>query len=70
MEETRRLFDREDIPYTEHWGKLNALTSQRLRRSYGSDLDRWNEARHRLLPDPVARNVFSTPLFDSVGLNG
>ena len=69
MEETRKLLDRDGIPYTEHWGKLNNLTPQRLRRSYGSDIDRWNEARHRLLPGPAERNVFSTPLFDSLGLN-
>jgi FAD/FMN-containing dehydrogenase len=69
MEETRRLLDRDGIPYAEHWGKMHDLTAQRLRRNYGSDLDRWTEARHRLLPDAAERTTFSTPVFDAVGLN-
>lgn len=68
MEETRRLLDQDGIPYADHWGKMHGLTAQRLRASYGSDIDRWNAVRRGLL-DPAERHIFSTPLIDAIGLN-
>lgn len=69
MEETRSRLDRAGIPYTQHWGKLHGLTRERVRRAFGSDVDRWNAARHTLLPDATQRAVFSSDLLDAIGLN-
>ena len=37
------------IPYTFHWGKLNDLDAAKVRRMYGSGVDRWRDARKALL---------------------
>jgi FAD binding domain len=62
-------FDAAGIPYTMHWGKTNHLTNARVRSGYGGAVDKWNAARRTLLPDPVERNLFSSPFIDAVGLN-
>jgi hypothetical protein len=69
MEAVRAAFDSAGLPYAQHWGKLHGLTAARLRASYGSNIDRWTVARHRLLPNAAERAVFSIPLFDAIGLN-
>jgi hypothetical protein len=69
MERVRRNYEEEGIPFAQHWGKLHGLTRERVRASYGSAVDDWTAARHRLLPSNAERDTFSTPLFDSIGLN-
>jgi len=69
MEGVRAAFDADGLPYAQHWGKLHGLTEARVRASYGSNIDRWSSARHMLLPDKAERDVFSIPLFDTLGLN-
>ncbi len=69
MDETRDRFDAAGIPYAQHWGKFLGLTAERVRKSYGSNLERWTEVRHRLMPDANERATFSTALLDRVGLN-
>ena len=56
------------IPFTQHWGKENGYTPQRLRNAYGSDLDDWLDARLTLLPDPADRALFANPMMRSLGL--
>lgn len=73
---TRRLirlvadrFDAAGMPYTQHWGKLHSLTRTRVRRGYGSNVERWNAARRLLLPTQAERDAFSSPFINGVGLN-
>lgn len=62
-------FDAVGMPYTNHWGKTNHLTRQRVRNGFGGAVDRWNATRHLLLPDIAERRAFSSAFLDSVGLN-
>ncbi|WP_162806751.1 FAD-binding protein [Sphingosinicella terrae] len=68
MEAVRSAFDANDFPYSQHWGKLNALTAERVRASYGDKVDAWNLARATLLPSPAERFVFSTQTLEKAGL--
>lgn len=70
MEETRERFDSAGIPYAQHWGKIHGLTKARVRASYGSNVDRWNDVRKALMPSAAERNTFSSALLDKIGLNG
>lgn len=48
--------ERENIPFSQHWGKMGAITPNRFMRDYGRPDDplslagRWRAARRRLLP--------------------
>ena len=69
----RRVWDRFDaagIPFTLHWGQLNAPDPVRLRRMYGPDIERWLMARRRFLPDPAARRRFENDFVVACGLAG
>ena len=74
---TRRFFDRvpeafaeADIPFTMHWGKLNAyLNPERVRRSYEATVDLWLASRHALLDAP-SRAVFTNAFLERCGLDG
>jgi FAD binding domain-containing protein len=72
---TRRAFlrvlgalEREGIPHTLHWGKINNLTPARVAADYGDDLVRWKAVRDRLLPDPADRRLFATEELRAFGL--
>lgn len=41
--------EEESIPFTFHWGKVNELNGERLKRMYGVGIDKWIEARNKLL---------------------
>jgi len=69
MTDMRKRFDAAGLPYAQHWGKSFELTPARMAASYGSNVDRWNEVRRALIPDAAERKLFSTPTFDSIGLN-
>lgn len=59
-----------NIPYSQHWGKTNGYTAQRVRDIYGSNVDKWIAARHRLLPDPADRAMFENDYMRDRGLDG
>jgi len=44
--------DRQKIPYTCHWGKINGLNTQRMKNAYGTSLEAWLAARNTLLTQP------------------
>ena len=56
---TWRALEQAGIPYTFHWGKMNDLDAAKVRARWGdARVDRWIEARRRILPTPAARRVF------------
>jgi hypothetical protein len=69
MEAVRAAFDKAKFPYAQHWGKLNNLTRDRVRASYGDKVDAWNAARKALLPTAEERFVFSSDLLATAGLH-
>lgn len=69
IEAVRAALDKAKFPYSQHWGKLNSLTKERVRASYGSKIDDWNKARAQLLPTPEERFVFSSDLLTTAGLH-
>lgn len=59
------------IRYTQHWGKTNAYTPDRIRAAYGHGrVDSWIAARHQLMPDPADRAVFDNVYIRERGLAG
>jgi len=56
------------IPYTFHWGKVNNLHPERLRRMYGQKLDDWIAARSRLLSSEMLA-VFTNSFMKETGLD-
>lgn len=58
------------IDYGLHWGKVIGLSAAETRRLYGARVDRWVDARHRLLPDAAVREVFRNTFLDELGLSG
>jgi hypothetical protein len=74
-EGTRRAYlsmldtmERDGIPHTLHWGKINNLTPRRVAADYGDDLVRWKAVRDRLLPNPADRRLFATAELRAFGL--
>ena len=65
--ETWRQLDAHGIPYTFHWGKVNEITPERVRRMYGDDLDKWMAARKVLLEEK-ARKVFTNRVMEEWGV--
>jgi FAD/FMN-containing dehydrogenase len=62
--------DKENIPYTFHWGQVNNLNAKRVRKMYGDDIvNKWLSARKTLLTEPV-RKVFNNPFLKRCGLDG
>lgn len=58
------------IAFTQHWGKVNAYTPDRVRRAYGANVDRWLAARRRVLPDAQDRTLFDNDYLRGLGLSG
>jgi hypothetical protein len=58
-----------DIPFTCHWGQLHGMNPGRLRKYFGSRIDKWKEARASLL-DAIGLRVFAAPILSEVGLDG
>jgi FAD/FMN-containing dehydrogenase len=65
--EVWKELDRQNIPYTFHWGKVNELTPARLKKMYGDSVDRWKASRKQLM-EPQALNVFTNPVIQQWGL--
>lgn len=57
------------IPYTLHWGQMNNFTPKNVRNMWGSAVDEWIAARHRLLTSAHARLMFSNDLLTLCGLD-
>ncbi len=62
-----KKLDDENIPFTFHWGKMNGLTPERIKKMYGSDATAWVAARSKLLK-PEALKLFTNPLIKQWGL--
>jgi hypothetical protein len=60
--------DKEKIPFTFHWGKLNQLDFARLKKMYGTNVDAWIAARNKLL-SPEMLKLFTNPLLTEWGLD-
>lgn len=63
-----QTFEDMNIPYTLHWGKVNDLDAESVRRMYGGMVDRWIESRNVLLEES-AREIFSSPFLDRCNLS-
>ncbi len=59
--------DAHNIPYTFHWGKMSELTPTRIKKMYGADLDKWQQARQQLL-EPAVMKVFTNKVMQEWGL--
>ena len=57
------------IPYTFHWGKVNNLNKDRLRKMYGDKVNEWISARHQLVPGEMLP-VFTNSFMLENGLDG
>lgn len=65
-----RALEAEGIQYTFHWGKMNDLDAIRVRARYGeARVNRWLDARSRLLGTPELRRVFANEFTDRLGLS-
>ncbi|MEA3063941.1 MAG: hypothetical protein QOJ27_369 [Sphingomonadales bacterium] len=74
---TRKFFDAaparleaKGIAYTQHWGKVNGYTRDRLKAAYGGNVDKWLAARRRVLPTVADRAVFDNAYIAERGLAG
>ncbi|GAA0562167.1 FAD-binding protein [Chitinophaga japonensis] len=65
--EVWKELDRNNIPYTFHWGKVNELTPARLKKMYGDSVVQWKASRSQLM-DPQALAVFTNPVIQQWGL--
>ena len=61
--------EKQNIPYTFHWGKMCELNPARLKKMYGDNIDKWKAARNKLL-DAECLDVFTNPLLEEWGLSG
>lgn len=58
------------IDYTQHWGKVNAYTKDRVLKAYGGNVGKWLKARRQVLPDDKDRAVFDNAYIEERGLAG
>jgi hypothetical protein len=58
------------IGFTQHWGKVNAMTKARVLKAYGGNVAKWLKARKQLLPDAGDRAVFDNAYIEERGLAG
>jgi hypothetical protein len=58
------------IDYTQHWGKVNAYTKERVLKAYGGNVAKWLKARREVLPDAKDRAVFDNAYIEERGLAG
>lgn len=61
--------EQNNIPFTFHWGKINNLNSDRIKRMYGANRDKWVDARKELLSKKFQK-LFSSKLLTDWGLDG
>ncbi|HVQ07687.1 MAG TPA: FAD-binding protein [Allosphingosinicella sp.] len=58
------------IDYTQHWGKVNAYTRDRVLKAYDGNVAKWLKARRAVLPDDKDRAVFDNAYIEERGLAG
>jgi hypothetical protein len=58
------------IGFTQHWGKVNAMTKARVLKAYGGNVAKWLKARKEVLPDAKDRAVFDNAYIEERGLAG
>ena len=58
------------ISFTQHWGKVNAYTPQRVAKAYGGNLQKWLDARRALIPAAADRALFDNDYIRERGLAG
>ena len=58
------------IDYTQHWGKVNAYTKDRVVKAYKGNVAKWLKARREVLPDDKDRAVFDNAYIEERGLAG
>lgn len=63
-----KRLDEEKIPFTFHWGKMNEINPDILKKMYGKDATSWIAARNNLLK-PEAMKIFTNPLITQWGLD-
>lgn len=61
-------FEKEGIPFSFHWGKMNELDFGRISRMYGPGADAWIAARNKIL-DADTRTVFTNATLRQWGLD-
>jgi len=57
----------QNIPYTLHWGQMNNFTPQRIKKMYGTAVDKWMACRNKLMT-PAGKAVFTSKFLQSTGL--
>jgi hypothetical protein len=67
-EKTWSHLESANIPFTCHWGQTNGITPARVTRYFGDRATRWKAARHRIITDDTARDVFASPMLTDAGL--
>ena len=60
--------NRDTIPHTYHWGQNFPVNSNWVKRSYGSDLEKW-QAQRAILLDDGARDIFSNDVIEALGIH-
>jgi hypothetical protein len=65
-----RRLEAKGIKYTQHWGKVNGYTKDRVRAAYGGNVDKWLAARRRVLPTAADRALFDNAYIADRGLTG
>lgn len=60
--------EQQNIPFTFHWGKMSVIDPARLRRMYGSQLDKFLLVRSRLI-EPAVANIFSNDVMKQWGID-
>ncbi|MEA3051725.1 MAG: hypothetical protein QOG72_628 [Sphingomonadales bacterium] len=58
------------IAYTQHWGKSNAYTADRVKAAYGGNVAKWRAARRQVLPGDSDRALFDNSYIAERGLAG
>ena len=61
--------EKENVAYTQHWGKLNNYNARNIRARFGHDrVNSFLKARQKLLNSKKVRALFATPFLERVGL--
>jgi hypothetical protein len=69
FDEIPAKMDTKGIAFTQHWGKSNGYTPQRVRDASGDvNVDKWIAAREQWLPDPADRAAFANGFLRDCGL--
>ncbi len=68
FKEVWKALEEANIPHTMHWGKVNELDFDKIKKMYGSNLDAWLKVRNKLLK-PESMKVFNNAIMQQWGLD-